>query len=453
MVPGGMTIRLRHLVGAINTPRFLVLIANGVTRASGFTTSLLLARFSGAHKLGEYSILLNTAVSVMQPFVQVMSNNSTLLAVNAHRRDAPTVRRVALADLLLAVVLSIVSLLLFLPLERLALNSTHSGEYPAWLGFITASSVIAGQLCGAVLMGTYYGIGRFAESALVSVSVSIAVVVLAAPAILLWGLAGAYAALILASIAPPLALAYGMFRGYSLAVPHVLVDKDAVRTAVTQFQASLPSVAITAVGAAVSWVCTIYLVQRSFGIEGIGLVALGMQWLSLMMLVEGSWGGVSLKILAEAVNSEIPLAVRKATLGLLQQNVIVTLAVASIVVIGADWIASWYGLGSRDLKLLIRLNAGCAIVVTCNNIFQRLFLCLNRQKLWFLISSVRLLIQLAITVTFINSGLFVVVLGVLAGAIVQMFFCTLVFNRIVSEALGVPKENSACRRVVPSSPG
>jgi hypothetical protein len=70
-----------------------------------------------------------------------------------------------------------------------------------------------------------------------------------------------------------------------------------------------------------------------------------------------------------------------------------------------------------------------------NKIFEGLLLCLHRQTTWFVFSVVRLSIQLSITVAFIETGLFVVVVGVLAGAIVQMLFCAVSFNRILAGAL------------------
>jgi hypothetical protein len=273
------------------------------------------------------------------------------------------------------------------------------------------------------------------ESALVAVAVSVTVVSLAVPAVLLWGLAGAFATLMLASVLPPMALARGLMRSGPVADPELLVDRDAVRAAFKQFHVSVPSITTTAVEAAVHWVCTVYLVRRAFGIEGVGLVAVAMQWWVLMSLAESSWSGVSIKSLAEAVGSQDPLAVRTATFRLLKRHLTVTLAVSAVVLTAAGGIADFYGLGSSGLETLIRLSAGCAVVSAGNKIFEGLLLCLHRQTTWFVFSVVRLSIQLSITVAFIETGLFVVVVGVLAGAIVQMLFCAVSFNRILAGAL------------------
>jgi len=429
---------MARLFAAFNGPRFWVLFANLVTRGVGFATSFIIARISGAQALGEYSALVNTAATVIAPFLQVVGNNSTVLAVHACREGGVTVGRVAVANLLLAAVLAVASFPVFLILQNLALGGAKADESHLWLGLTAAGSVVVGQLCGAVLLGCCYGTGQFAGSSRVSIGVSLTVVVLVLPVVLLWGLAGAYATLAFASVAPPLALAYSMFRGEQRSGRMVFGNQDALRNAITQFRASLPSVAATAVSAAVYWLCTIYFVQRSFGIEGVGLVAVAAQWLTVMLLAATSWGGVSLKILTEAVASGDPSAVQKATFGLLEKNLAVTLAASFIVVLGAGWIGKSYGLGDSGLDLLLRLNAGCAVVGACNIIFERLLWAINRQSAWFAFSAAGFLVQVAITAFFIEAGLFVVVAGSLVGSMVLLLCCFLGLNRFLCGVLKAP---------------
>lgn len=416
------------IVGLINPSRSWVLVANIAARGTGFLMTFLISRFLGAHSLGEYSSLMSTVSSAIQPFAQATSNNSILL-VHRVDDDAASVRSTTIAGLFVTITLSAISLLIFLVLRRLA--GTEEGP-DSWLDDAAGATFVIGQLAGAVLLGAFYGTGKFVEAAKVSTVASLSTIVMAPLAIVAFGLPGAYVMVAFSALVSPCALAYRLFSGSRALKAFRTADFIPVAR---QFLTNLPSVARAGVATASFWLCTVFFVQQSFGVEGVGEVAVAVQWLTFILLATSSWHGLTLKALAEAASNRDIDILTAAMFSLLKRNLLITLVGALSVAAAADIIANAYGLGHTQLALLLRLNCCIALIAACNETFEQLMLCLNLQSWWFLSSLAGFSVQIGITAAFIGSGLPTVMWASLAGATVLLLCCIIACATLAPKAL------------------
>lgn len=392
-----------------------MLFASLSTRGAGFLTSLLIARLAGVSALGAYSALVNTAASVATPFTQVLTNNSTILGAEGSRGGANSYRVFARSSFALALFLSVISAGVLILLYRYMLGGAASSSL---LLVSVGVFVVIGQMLGAVSLGFLYGAGEFMLASRISFWVAMAVCLAAYPVIQYTGLHGALILMLLAALFPPLLMGARVLISRRVMANGEEVHSGAGQEVRSRFLRALPSVAAIVVNNGVNWICTIFLVQSAFGSAGIGVVAVAAQWLNLMLIPATSWGGVSLKVLSDAISSGDERTAWSAAVGLMRKNFLVTLALAGSIALASGLIARAYSLSDTDVALLIGINAICAIVAAINNIFERFLLALDRQDWWLFFSLASFSAQLAVTLLFIAKGLWVVPVGVLVASII-----------------------------------
>jgi O-antigen/teichoic acid export membrane protein len=422
---------MQRLLNSLRSPRFWMLFASMATRGAGFVTSFFIARLAGGGALGVYSSVVNTASTVVVPFSQAVSNSATIMAVNAHSKSEETVVRFARANLLMSAALSLVSLAAFYGLYAVVLSGDGSQEGARWLVLLAAASVIVAQVGGAVVQGFYNGQGRFVAAAKVSAAISALVVLAAFPAVYFLGLSGAFGLLVFASLLPLLLLGAPFLRRRGGACD--CTQKQAFGQVIRRLWTSLPTVGATTVNATVSWLCSIYFVQQAFGMPGVGTVAVAAQWLTLLLMPATSWGGVTLKMLSESALKRDQLELRRMVYSLINKNVMVTFALGIVIALASGLIARAYGLQDSGFVELLCVNAVCAVVASVNNVFERLLFCLDRQPTWFVFSSLAFLVQIVVTMLWINHGVVVVAVGVLAGGMTLLLICWASMNRLLAE--------------------
>ncbi len=421
---------MQRVLILLRGPRFWMLFASLVTRGAGFVTSFIIARLAGGGALGIYSSLVNTASILVTPFWLVVTNNSTIMAVNANNKSEEVVVRFARANALMAVILSLMSFVAFYGLFSIVMSNDELQGVSEWLVLLVAASVIAAQVFGAVVQGFYNGVGHFVVAARVFAAISALAVLAAFPVIYYLGLAGAFGLLIFSSIMPLLLLGPGMLRGRGGVSD--CTAKEAFRQVCRRLWVSLPTVGATGVNAAVSWLCTIYFVQKAFGMPGVGMVAVAGQWLTLLLMPATSWSGVTIKMLSESAAKRDKFELRREVYSLVIKNVTVTFALGAIIALASGLIAKAYGLQYSGIVQLLCVNVLCAVVASINNVYERLIFCIDRQPTWFVFSTLSLLVQLGVTIMWINNGVVVVALGMLAGGVSLMIFCVASMNRLLS---------------------
>lgn len=428
-------------------PRAWILIADSGVRAAGFAMTFLLSRFGGPGPVGQYSMLINTASTVIQPFLPVMMNTATVTSMASQRAAPGTLDATIRGNVAIALLLAGLSTPIFLILLAVTRTESIGVAAPAALALSAALSLMAGQLVTATLVGTNYAAQRFLATARVLIACSVTATALSIPAVILWDLRGAYAGLIAFSLAPPVLLARQWF-SLSTAVLGVRRRDSlaAFKAALGEVRNGLPTIASMIVGAGVYWICTIYLVQKFHGLEGVGLIAIAAQWLTAILMAATSWGRIALPQLIDSAQSGDINGFRRTFFSLLWRNVTITLAGALVVALAAQWIAQIYGISDPRLSALIQWNALTAALASGHFILERSLVSVSRQSLWLKFSLVRFGIQLTITVAFIGKSLVVVPIASMIGSLALTALYALAFDRVLLRALPV----SSCNRGVPS---
>ncbi|MEC5384396.1 hypothetical protein VVD49_01605 [Uliginosibacterium sp. H3] len=387
----------------------------------------MLARLAGAHWLGAYTAVLNTAAAVTSPVSQVLANNATLTAAHAHREGLSQFRAHAKGHLLLGTILSLLACMLFAWLQW---DVIGGGSRVTWgLMLVAGCCVASGQVIAGIVQGFYQGAGRFLTAARVTAAVAVSTGVLVLPAVWLGGVHGALMVAAIVAIVPGFLLWGGIFRGSGWneagGLPLVKKLEAPLPEALRRLWRACPSVGATGVNAAVNWLCTIYLVQQGHGLTGVGVVAVATQWSTLLLMPATSWGGLTLKALTDSVASGRPAEVRETIWRQILKNVRVTAIMALVLTLVSGLIAKAYGLADSDLGLLLCVNAAAATVAAANNVFERLLVCLDAQSMWFVYSLMAFAAQLAITAIFIHRGLVFVAVGVLLAGVLQGLLCSM----------------------------
>lgn len=411
------------VLAALKGPRFWTLFSTLCTRGVGFVTSFALARLAGPQWLGAYTAVLNTASAVTSPIAQVLSNNATLVAADAHRNGKKSFRAHARGHLLLGIGLSLPACLLLAWLLRSTKGEASGGVWEMML--LAGICVAIGQVLTGIILGFYQGAGHVLAAARVTAIVAAAMGTLAIPMVWFSGVGGALAIASAVAILPTLILGFSLFRMQDWQVDKCTTGTTTIggkpmREALWRLWRALPSVGAMAINAAVNWACTIYLVRGEYGLAGVGLVAIAIQWSTLVLMPATSWGGLTLKALTDSVATRRRAQVREAVRRQILRNVKTTAMTALVVGLGSGLIARAYSLSETDLWMLLCVNAMAATVASINNVFERLLLCLDAQPRWFAQSVVAFGVQVTFTATLIHLGLVVVALGVLLAGITQL---------------------------------
>lgn len=394
-------------------------------RGSGFLASFMVARWVGPSALGVYSATVNTAGAVVQPVLGAVSNGSTLSA-GASVRDLG-LRRLLKAYLgWIGLALLVLTLVLYqsMKVSDLLDPGAHPGlQLSSVLLIMAGAAVMGGTLLTAAASGLLAGAGQFLPLAKV-LSVAAALLMLLSYPAVAWG--GLNGALVLAAFTAclPALLAVGLVHRLGRELPgSQQPDGSAWRESRRHLVASSPSVVAWSLNSAVNWACTIYLVQASYGAEGVAVVAVGTQWLTLMLMPVTSWGAMVLKelLVAREARDHRPVGWRVVS-RLVWRNLAVTAVVTIVVGVLAGLIARAYGLKAQGLQVILWVNTLSALTAAITNVLERLFVCEERQVDWMVISALGLAVQLAVTWAVIDLGLWVVPAGaVLANVVIGMF--------------------------------
>lgn len=391
--------------------RLWLLAASVVTRGSGYLTSFALARFAGELALGSYSVLVNTASTVASPFLGVLSSSATVHAVREGASKITRAPGIVKAQLAFGGAIASVAALVFTAFYV----STQTDDRllaPNWTLYLAGTIWVYCQMLGAIVQGTLFGLDRFSAVARSQLLVGALLLVAAFPLVHLFGLSGAVGLLVFSSLAlvAPFARSIAKHEGWP--------NAETWRRVIKQFSANLPALGATTASSAVSWYCTIYLVHQVHGTQAVGVMAVSTQWLTMMLIPVTSWGGLTLKRLVNASKSGERQEIQITVWRLVVKNVLSTLPLAALVAIMAMFIASIYGLSHTKLAELLWISVAIALVTSTNNVFERLMICLSRQRLWLIISAGAYAAQLAVTYTWLSESLLAVAFGILAAVVI-----------------------------------
>lgn len=405
-----MMSRVREAWGRIwqkrHSPELWLLASNLLSRLLGFVVSLLVSRLAGVQALGVYSGLLMTGASPSTPMSAVLSNNATMLAVRHHPK-VPLARllRAHGPVFLLSAVLAGGGCAVMLRSSTLM----DSGLVSAGAVVLVAAGLVIGQLVTQLVLGLCHGADLSRQASMLVCAVTLLSLALVYPVLHTFGLPGVLWQAMLLALAPGLIIAWRFGGGGGDADAQL---GGAALQAETQqgFRQALPNVAATVVNNATNWVSCIYLAEKFHGHAGLGLVAIGLQWMALMQLPVTSWSGRIMRDLALAKEASHQ-AFRREIVRQMRKCLLVSGAASVCVLLVSAWVADLYKVDRTLLVQLFAINAVAATLAAVNVVYERAFFCLGSQRPWLLISTGAYVMQLCVTMAVISQSVLAVALG------------------------------------------
>lgn len=395
------------------SPELWLLAANLASRLLGFAVSLLVSRLAGVQALGVYSGLLITASSPTTPMAAALAHNATMMTARAGSPAA--IRSVLLAHtgvLVLSASLAIVGSFAMIGFVGLQDAAPFGG-----LGFgALVVALVLGQLMTPFVMGLHHGADVSMRAAGVTLAWTAAALLATYPVVRHAGLEGALWQSAAVGALPAICLSVwvllsrrrgGESRGQEMAA-------DLAREARDGFRRALPSVLATVLNNATNWLACIYLAERAHGVAGVGVIAIGLQWMALMLLPLTSWSGRVMRALTVA-HQEGQLALASAIRSQIRRCVAVTLCAGLLVAALSPWIADLYKVDRGTLVVLIGINAVACGLFGVAFVYERVCFCIGGQRKWLIASVCAYGVQLAFTWAFIDESIWVVALGNLIG--------------------------------------
>lgn len=401
-----MSARLERIRQRLASPELWLLGTSLLARLLGFVASLLVSRVLGVASLGVYSSVLITAVSPTTPMSAVMANNATMLAARVKGRHQ--MRGLLAPHLVGAVGCAVVALagsavmLWWSGLGQTAL-------LPAWALWAGVVGLVFGQLLTQIATGLCHGLDRSRTASAVTAAVTLVALLSIGPVLWWLGLEGVILQAMLVMLLPGVLLTMWLRWGY--AQPD---DSESAPVAAGQvgglFWKALPNMGATVVNNATNWMCCVLLVRQFHGEVGLGLVAIGLQWMALMLLPTTSWGGRVMRALTLA-HEHGPAALKHEAVRQARRCAGVSAAAGGVVVVVAPWISDLYRADSGVLFDLFLINAVAATLAGANFVFERVYFCLGNQRPWLRISLVAYAAQLGLTWCWIPHSVLAVALG------------------------------------------
>lgn len=417
------------------SPELWLLASNVLSRLLGFVVSLLVSRLLGVQALGMYSGLLVTTASPTTPMASALANNATMLSSRGGGlRALPGLLRAHGLVLLASAGVAYTACLAMLYSVAL-----HDSVNLAWSGVaLVAAVLVLGQLLTPFLMGLAHGLNLSLGVAMVTMIWTGLALLLVYPVVLWFGLSGALWQAALVGLLPALTLIAWMLWRTSAQ----RAEQQAVRLqhdsseAWKYFKLAIPSMGATVLNNGVNWLACIYLAERFHGSVGVGLVAIGLQWMALMLLPLTSWNGRVMRALAVS-HAESAQAFQGALRIQVRRCLLITLLTSGLVVACTPWIASLYRVEEADLWGLVLINGLAACFFAVVFVYERACFCLGIQRTWLWVSGGAYLVQLVLTWWLIPQAIWMVAMGnLVANALLMLVIQGQVRRAVVRPVAG-----------------
>lgn len=404
-----------------HSPRVWTMLSALLTRGVGFIASFSLAREAGAEALSLYIALVITGAAVVSPFAQVFLNASTMAAARA--QTGTWLSQFVLRNLLLGFGVAVPLLVVFAYLHwQVAAFSAHQLHVPLmWLGAVGCSVVLA-PLWQAVLIGAMNGSGWQTSCAKVTALTAAVVMPFSYPAAHVAGVKGAWVVLLLSVWLPLLVLWLLWLRRRQQVVTdwqsstHQTLSSP-WRQSWLYFWDGLPNAGALLLGGLVTWWCSVHLPQKVWGAQGLAILSINNQWLTLILLPATSWGSVALAEMARAHATHVGAPNAWALIRRwLMRNALVTGAVALGVLALAPVLESAYRIEGQGFTALLLVSAASAMLSAAYAVFERALICWGRQHYLLLIAALAAVAQVVMTQAMVDQSLLYVQWAVLLGA-------------------------------------
>lgn len=408
------------------SPELWLLASNLLSRLLGFVVSLLVSRLLGVQSLGMYSGMLITTASPTTPMASALANNATMLAVKTSQASQlPTLLRAHALPLFVSGGLAYGGCLVMMYSVGL-----HESVALDWMSVaVVAGMLVLGQLLTPFLMGMAHGANLSLGASAVTMGWTVLGLVLVYPVITGVGLLGTLWQAAVVGLLPALTLfAWMVWRSRGAPAAETINSVDAGMQAREHFLKAMPSMGATVANNATNWLACIYLAERAHGAVGVGQVAIGLQWMALMLLPLTSWNGRVMRALALA-HSEGASVLKGVLAGQVRRCVLITMLASAVAAAATPWIAELYRVEVAVLWGLMLVNALAAVLFAVNFVYERVCFCLGTQGVWLKMSMAAYVAQLVFTFSFIRESIWVVALGNLLAIGILLILMRWVINR------------------------
>lgn len=407
---------LAALLNRARSADFLLVIAQLFQRGFGFLASLAIARISGLDAVGLYTSLQITSSTPTTPLSMPLANSANL--VSSERASSVGLRALFAAHAPVSLVFGLIAACSSAALLGLAHGGTQTWVLlPASMAFLAVILLSWGQLLSQLASGIYHGADRAMEVARITATVTGSVMLLCIPVAWLTGMPGVLVLSVVAAVAPGLLLAARAFLSRKPPATH---DKDLVplRQHATQgVKYAMPSVLSTVIRNGVSWLCAIYIAQQHHGAAGMGLITIGLQWMGMMQLPVGSWGG---RIVAEFAAPAGASDQRHKLRHWLIKCMGTTALIALVVALASPWIAGLYRADIQTMSVLLMINGMVSVIMAGTYVQERVAFCQGKQRQWLLLSLGADSVQVILTLLFAAHSIWVIAAGSLASALLVL---------------------------------
>ena len=402
------------------SPELWLVASNLSQRVLGFCVSLLLSRYIGVQAVGAYSSVLITAASPTSPMSALLANNATMLSARHHQRFSLfELWRAQWPVMVIGLALSFSGGALLFKTSRGLQDDQISMPFM----MVVAGGLIIGQILTHTVVALYVGANRAVYSSrVISIVAGLALLVVY-PVLTTWGVQGVLCQAMLVMLLPGLVLLGRQLLGSKTKVTSRSEYAALRGENIQSFRRGIPNVTATVLTNATNWMACIYLTNRYHGDQGVGLIAIGLQWMALMQLPVSSWGGRVMQSLAVAY-AEGGGPFWKEVENQLRRCVKVSIFASLLVVVSVPIIARLYRLDVWDFLWLMMFNGVATVFFAISLVYERVFICRGRQRPWLFVSACACLVQLVVTFLLVDTTL----LGVAIGNMVAfVIICATVF--------------------------
>lgn len=407
---------LSALLKRARSADFLLVIANLFQRGFGFLASLAIARISGMEAVGLYTSLQITSSTPTTPLSMPLANSANL--VSSERASSVRLRALFDAHVPVLLLFGLIAASSSAALLGWAHGSTQSWTLlPASMAFLAVILLSWGQLLSQLASGIYHGAHQAMTVARITATVTGTVMLLCIPVAWSAGMPGVLTLSVVAALAPGLLLMGRAFLNHPSPIPRD-TDAAALRQDATQgVKHAMPSVLSTVIRNGVSWLCAIYIAQQHHGAAGMGLITIGLQWMGMMQLPVGSWGG---RIVAEFANPANASDQRDKLRRWLIQCMGTTALIALIVALASPWIAGLYRADVQTMSVLLMINGMVSVIMAGTYVQERVAFCQGKQRQWLFLSLGADSVQVLLTLLFAAHSIWVIAAGSLASALLVL---------------------------------
>ena len=351
---------------------FWALVGSALGKGLSFLAGVAIARMLGSELYGEYGTIKNTLMMIAIFSSLGLGYSATkfiaeCMRTNDMQRIADTHHIAMLLTFAMSGVIALL-LLIFAPHVALWIDAPHLDNTLR----LSAIAIVFNAI-NTTQTGEMAGLGIYRRLALNSAWAGIFTFASSVIGALYYGFDGAIVALIVSLIFNAIINHISIRRVLKTSGPSRGIDRAYMRSIV---RFSIPIALQESLYAITHWI-SIFILIKLAGYAELGISQAAVQWFSVLLFIPGAIRNVALSHLAETNNDK--QSNRHIMRRLIQISLVSTVTPGIIVLLLAQWIASWYGASFDGLALVLCIMVFTAIVCCIANVLTQTFIAHGRN--------------------------------------------------------------------------